>query len=118
MCEPLLEVLTVKVVRAGIEEKEISQRSLIYLVTSFNFVTSALKPLDYRGERNTDKGTVFAFISELIEENEEDEELSEVEGKNHFKTGENPLSCCQSKQIIIRKEEPIHFSPALSVERV
>ncbi len=42
----------VKVVRAGIEEKEISQRSLIYLVTSFNFVTSALKPLDYRGERN------------------------------------------------------------------
>ncbi len=42
-----------KVVRAGIEEKEISQRSLIYLVTSFNFVTSALKPLDYRGERNT-----------------------------------------------------------------
>ncbi len=30
--------------------------------------------------RVTDKGTVFAFISELIEENEEDEELSEVEG--------------------------------------
>ncbi len=42
----------VKVVRAGIEEKEISQHSLIYLVTSSNFVTSALKPLDYRGECN------------------------------------------------------------------
>ncbi len=53
MCEPLLEVLMVKLIRAGIEEKEISQRSLIYLITSFDFVTSALKPLDYRGECNS-----------------------------------------------------------------
>ncbi len=43
----------VKVVRAGIEEREISQHSLIYLVTSFNFVTSALKPLDYIEENVT-----------------------------------------------------------------
>ncbi len=53
----------VKVVRAGIEEKEISQHSLIYLVTSFNFVTSALKPLDYIEENVTNGGS---SISERI----------------------------------------------------
>ncbi len=44
----------------------------------------------------TDKGTVFDFISEL------NEELSEVEGINHFRTREKLLKCCQSKKIILR----------------
>ncbi len=38
------------------------------------------------------------FISELIEENEENEELSEVERKKHFRTGEKPLSCSQTQK--------------------
>ncbi len=32
----------------------------------------------------------FSFVSELIEDNEEKEELSEVEEKNHVKSGEKP----------------------------
>ncbi len=51
MCEPKLEVLMVKVIRAGIEEKEISQRSLIYFITSFDFVTSALEEGNVTGSR-------------------------------------------------------------------
>ncbi len=39
----------------------------------------------------------------MIEKNEDNEELSEVEGKNHIKTGENPLSGCQSKHNDLKK---------------
>ncbi len=54
----------------------------------------------------------------MIEESEENEELSEVEGKNHLRTGKKPLSCSQTKQKVLKKEEPRNLSPALSVERV
>ncbi len=39
---------------------------------------------------------IFSFISELIEENEENEELNEEE--KHVKTGEKPFSRSQTKQ--------------------
>ncbi len=45
------------------------------------------------------------FFSELIEENEENEELSEVEGINHFRTGEKPLSCSQTQKDLTKKKK-------------
>ncbi len=39
----------------------------------------------------------------MTEENEEKEELSEVEDKNHVKTGEKPSSCFQTKQKVLEK---------------
>ncbi|XP_026095528.1 zinc finger protein 239-like isoform X2 [Carassius auratus] len=42
-------------------------------------------------------------LTELTEENEDNEELREVEEKIHLKTGENHLSSCESKQIILKK---------------
>ncbi len=38
------------------------------------------------------------FFSEFVKENEENEELSEIEGINHFRTGEKPLSCSQTQR--------------------
>ncbi len=59
---------------------------LLYTVTSeFIRVTKSLQ-------------TIFIFISELIEESKDNEELREVEKKNHAKTGEKPLSWSQTKQ--------------------
>ncbi len=55
-----------------------------------------------------------SFISELIEENEENEELSEVDRKNHFRPGKKLFSKLRKFQ---GKEKPRHLSPALSVER-
>ncbi len=45
----------------------------------------------------------LCFISELNEENKEKEDLSEVEEKNHVKTGEKTLSCFQTKQKDLKK---------------
>ncbi len=59
---------------------------LLYTVTSeFIRVTESLQ-------------TIFMFILELIEESKDNEELSEVEKKNHATTGEKLLSCSQTKQ--------------------
>ncbi len=44
---------------------------------------------------------IFSLISELIEENEENEELNEEE--KHVKTGEKPLSLSQTKQNDLKK---------------
>ncbi len=41
--------------------------------------------------------TILTFISELIEEKEKNKKSSEVEEKNHIKTGETLLSCPQTK---------------------
>ncbi|XP_058625589.1 gastrula zinc finger protein XlCGF49.1-like [Onychostoma macrolepis] len=41
--------------------------------------------------------------TELTEKNKEKEELSEVEEKNHVKTGEKPSSCFQTKQKDLKK---------------
>ncbi len=38
------------------------------------------------------------FFSELIEENEETEELSEVEGKNHFRTGKKTFELLSNSE--------------------
>ncbi len=74
---------------------------------SFHISFSFLSKLKYK---------CFTFISELIEENVENKKKSEVEGKNHFRTGKKPLSCSQTQKDL-KKEEPSNLSPALSVER-
>ncbi len=56
------------------------------------------------------KKTIFTFISELIEENEENEELSEVEGINHFRTGEKPLSCSQTQKDLKKRRTNKSFT--------
>ncbi len=43
------------------------------------------------------------FISELMEENEESGELSEVEEEHHDKPGEKPLSCLKTKKTLLKK---------------
>ncbi len=50
------------------------------------------------------------FISELIEENEKNEELSEVEGINHFRTGEKPLSCSQTQKDLKKRRAKKSFT--------
>ncbi len=52
----------------------------------------------------------FYFISELIEENEENEELSEVEGINHFRTGKKPLSCSQTQKVLKKRRAKKYFT--------
>ncbi len=58
------------------------------------------------------------FISELIEENEENEELSEVEGINHFRTGKKTFELLSNSERFKEKKSQEIFLPALSVERV
>ncbi len=49
-------------------------------------------------------------MSELIEENEKNEELSEVEGINHFRTGKKPLSCSQTQKDLKKRRANKSFT--------
>ncbi len=50
------------------------------------------------------------FFSELIEVNEENEELSEVEGINHFRTGKKSLSCSQTQRDLKKRRAKKSFT--------
>ncbi|KAF4116696.1 hypothetical protein G5714_004185 [Onychostoma macrolepis] len=48
--------------------------------------------------------------TELIEENEENKELSEAEGINHFRTGKKTLSCSQTQKVLKKRRAKKSFT--------